>query len=62
MKKLLDRENPSMENHCMCPACKDGVLHKSDCAVHNAPALPIAECNCGAINRRADNPLNHAGQ
>ena len=22
--------------------------HASDCAVHNAPALPAGECNCGA--------------
>lgn len=22
--------------------------HASDCAVHNAPALPVGECGCGA--------------
>lgn len=21
-------------------------LHKSDCATHNAPALPVGECDC----------------
>lgn len=24
------------------------ILHDSDCAVHNEPALPKAHCNCGA--------------
>lgn len=24
------------------------ALHASDCAVHNAPALPVGPCNCGA--------------
>lgn len=33
--------------HCQCSACKNGVIHASDCAVHNAPALPIGECDCG---------------
>lgn len=34
--------------HCQCPACRTGVIHASDCAVHNAPALPRGACNCGA--------------
>jgi hypothetical protein len=25
-------------------------LHWSDCAVHNAPAYPAGECDCGAMN------------
>lgn len=33
--------------HCMCPACKDDVIHWSDCAVHNEPAYPNGECDCG---------------
>jgi len=37
---LLDRE------HCMCPACKDGDTHDSDCAVHNMPAYPNENCDC----------------
>ena len=32
---------------CQCPECKV-VLHASDCAVHNEPAYPKGECNCGA--------------
>jgi hypothetical protein len=32
---------------CQCEACKT-VQHASYCAVHNAPALPIGKCNCGA--------------
>ena len=36
------------KGHCMRPACRDGVIHASDCAVHNAPALPTGTCDCGA--------------
>jgi hypothetical protein len=36
--------------HCMCDACKDGDLHYSDCAVHNAPAIPRGSCDCGAVH------------
>lgn len=32
--------------HCMCDACKDGVIHASDCAVHNMPAYPNGPCSC----------------
>lgn len=28
--------------------------HWSDCAVHNAPALPIAACDCGGLNLADD--------
>lgn len=28
--------------------------HWSDCAVHNAPALPVGECDCGGLDL-ADN-------
>ncbi|KAF1065249.1 DUF3850 domain-containing protein [Burkholderia gladioli] len=34
--------------HCQCPACIDGVIHDSCCAVHNEPAYPNGPCNCGA--------------
>lgn len=30
---------------CQCPACAT-FQHSSDCAVHNAPALPIGPCTC----------------
>ena len=32
---------------CQCPACEK-TSHTSDCAVHNAPAFPVGECDCGA--------------
>ena len=32
---------------CQCETCKT-VLHKTDCAVHNEPAMPKGECDCGA--------------
>jgi hypothetical protein len=25
------------------------IQHASDCAVHNAPALPVGPCDCGAV-------------
>lgn len=34
--------------HCRCTACRDGVPHASDCAVHNMPAHQNAPCDCGA--------------
>jgi hypothetical protein len=40
--------------HCQCTACKDGVIHASDCAVHNGPAYPAGECDCGV----AQEPLS----
>ena len=33
--------------HCQCTACKNGILHASDCAVHNGPAYPAGPCDCG---------------
>ncbi|WP_246119003.1 hypothetical protein [Cupriavidus campinensis] len=35
-------------DHCQCEYCRDGVLHASDCAVHNIPAVAIGGCTCGA--------------
>lgn len=37
-------------DHCQGPECRDGVLHKSDCAVHNEPAYPAGPCDCGATS------------
>jgi len=31
-------------------------LHASDCAIHNAPALPVGPCNCGAELATSDSP------
>jgi hypothetical protein len=31
---------------CQCAACTDGGPHRSDCAVHNAPAAPNGPCDC----------------
>jgi hypothetical protein len=44
LKKRLGRDG----EHCECPACREGNTHQSDCAVHNEPAMPNGECNCGA--------------
>lgn len=33
----------------ICLKCGEpSKLHDSDCAVNNAPALPVAACDCGA--------------
>jgi hypothetical protein len=34
--------------HCMCGTCKQGIVHDSDCAVHNMPAYPNGDCDCAA--------------
>ena len=34
---------------CNCGSC-DERSHNSDCAVHNAPAYPPGECDCGAAS------------
>ena len=46
---LKDHIKAMHSAHCMCNACKDGVLHASDCAVHSMPAYPNGPCDCGAI-------------
>jgi hypothetical protein len=44
-REIQDRLGRDGE-HCMCPACREGVLHASSCAVHNEPALPVGPCDC----------------
>jgi hypothetical protein len=39
------------EKGCKCDAChklwkEKGLVHRSDCAVHNEPALPAGKCTC----------------
>ena len=29
-----------------CDCGLKGLIHDSSCAVHNAPALPVGDCNC----------------
>jgi len=41
-------------SHCMCAACCDGVIHASDCSVHNMPAMPNGPCDCGAARPPVD--------
>ena len=45
----LDPRNQfdAQPTHCQCHACKDGVLHASDCAVHTGPAYSLGPCDCG---------------
>jgi hypothetical protein len=40
--------------HCQCTACKDGIIHASDCAVHNGPAYPAGPCDCGVAQEPAE--------
>lgn len=37
-------------SHCLCEACKDGVIHWNDCSVHNQPAYLNGKCDCGIVN------------
>lgn len=47
MNKETEAFEGNIKAGCQCPACQI-IPHKSDCAVHRMPALPIGECNCGA--------------
>lgn len=35
--------------HCRCPACKDGTIHHSDCAVHADESAEQKPCSCGVL-------------
>lgn len=41
---------------CGCGACSATTTHASDCAVHNAPALPIGPCDCAALKSQKETP------
>jgi len=43
---LLARAGAAVEGAC---PCLPEVLHASDCALHNAPALLPQPCDCGAV-------------
>lgn len=45
------REKITFLEGCQCSACKGGVKHYSDCAVHNEPATPAGPCDCGKLGR-----------
>lgn len=32
----------------------NAIGHDSDCALHNAPALPVGPCDCSAVDRAHD--------
>ena len=32
------------------------IMHASDCAIYNAPALPVGPCNCGVELAASDRP------
>lgn len=48
------REEVAFLKGCQCLACKDGVKHWSDCAVHNEPAIPSGPCDCGVLTPGED--------
>lgn len=47
-----------MNEICGCAACHGQIAHASDCAVHNAPALPVGPCNCGVLPPREKEPCS----
>jgi len=57
------RKALAQPEQCQCPNCKV-TLHASDCAVHNEPAHPKGECNCGAqqYNATSDHRLMENAQ
>ena len=46
-------------NHCMCDACKCGIIHSSDCAVHNEPAMKNGACDCRVSNVELTGAARH---
>lgn len=44
---LGEGESVSFDGHCQCNACRGGILHASDCSVHNEPAYRNGLCDCG---------------
>jgi hypothetical protein len=36
------------------------TVHKSDCALHNAPALPVGPCDCAPSHEPCEQPRNWA--
>ena len=41
----IEKPKARSDQWCQCLECKD-YAHKSNCAVHNEPALPKGECDC----------------
>jgi hypothetical protein len=50
-KQAMAADKMQEPMHCQCTACKDGILHASDCAVHNGPAYPAGPCDCGVAQK-----------
>lgn len=57
---MNDQINAEQASHCMCGACKGGVIHASDCSVHNEPAYPNGPCDCGACPHVGDQQIEHS--
>ena len=57
--KFSSNGTSSISNTEICEALKktyaelhaSEIQHDSDCAMHNAPALPVGPCNCSAAQR-----------
>jgi hypothetical protein len=44
LEQFYEGGEPMIDDH----TCGEDCGHKSDCALHNAPALPVGPCSCGA--------------
>lgn len=44
--KLLKPKEVINLKTCNCEECAKGILHDSDCSVHNEPAYPKGKCDC----------------
>ena len=49
-----EKEEPDIAHggtRCNCFSCQEDGPHKSDCAVHDGPAMPDGPCNCGLLKK-----------
>lgn len=46
------REVMQIFTSCNCDNCDSGIIHDSDCTVHNEPMSKNTNCNCGVANAR----------
>src|SRR3990167_4430384 len=49
-----EKEEPDIAHggtRCNCFSCQEDGPHKSDCAVHDGPAMPDGPCNCGLVKK-----------
>jgi hypothetical protein len=59
LHSCMEHVGKLLTSHIDRPRCRQWTVtdldreltHLSSCAVHNAPAFPVGECDCGAIEQ-----------